>query len=406
MSPKIDIHEYQKRYEWTVRHLNHPEGGNPASENNRKLILKFDEYCTLDHLSLPRRAKLINALNFFAKNYLRKDFDKVTREDLKAAIMKVEQNDRYSVWTKQSYRAIVKKFFKWLVQGDDCKTEKEYPPIVSWISTTIKAKDKPRVQASEILTEEEVQQLIDAAINTRDKCFVAMLYELGARISEIGNLKYKDITKDAYGYVVDLSGKTGHRTPLLITSSPYITQWLNEHPTKKADDPLWMMHGENKRMLYGALRMLVTRLVKRVGIIKRVHLHLFRHSRVTHALANGEMSEAQAEIYFGWIPGTKMMAEYSHLVSKDVNDARKKFLGLVPKEREDNKIRKCPFCDTINAVGDIVCRRCNNPIDKQKILEIQENNKEKDEMLKKISDQLPTLMKIVKYAEEHPEILK
>jgi len=378
MNPKIDIHEYEKRYEWTVKQLDQPERGKPISKSNKRLILDFDKFCVLDHLSLPRRAKLINSLNFFARHYLKKDFDKATKEDLKDAIMLVEERNDYSVWTKQSYRAITKKFFKWIVQGDECKIIKEYPEIVSWISTTIKAKDKPKVQASDILTEDEVHKLIDVAEYTRDKCFVAMLYELGARVSEIGNLRYGDITKDKFGYVVDLSGKTGHRTPLLITSSPYITAWLNEHPTKKSESPLWVMIGsrdKEKKMVYGTLRALIKRLVKKTEIKKRVHPHLFRHSRVTHALANGEMSEAQAEIYFGWIPGTKMMAEYSHLVSKDVNDARKKFLGLVPKEEEKTNFKKCLICDTINSKKDVYCMKCFNPLDKGKLLELHESDK-------------------------------
>ena len=45
------------------------------------------------------------------------------------------------------------------------------------------------------------------------------LYELGARIGELGNLKVGDVSQDQYGFVMDLSGKTGHRTPRIILSS-------------------------------------------------------------------------------------------------------------------------------------------------------------------------------------------
>ena len=98
--------------------------------------------------------------------------DKKAIEDV---LFKIDSREDYSPWTKQSYRAIIKKFFKWLVQGDEYKIILEYPPIVNWINTNIKKKDKPRVRASDLLTEPEVKRLIDAAEHARDKAFVSMI---------------------------------------------------------------------------------------------------------------------------------------------------------------------------------------------------------------------------------------
>jgi hypothetical protein len=75
MSPNPDIHQYDRRYESTLNQLEHPEKGKPISERNRKLIMDFDQFNVLDHLSVPRRIKLISALNIFAKEYLKKDFE-------------------------------------------------------------------------------------------------------------------------------------------------------------------------------------------------------------------------------------------------------------------------------------------------------------------------------------------
>ena len=77
------------------------------------------------------------------------------------------------------------------------------------------------------------------AEHSRDRAFVSMLYELGARIGEVGSLRIKELARDKHGYIVDLEGKTGHRTPRIVISDPYITYWLNVHPLKnKADAPL------------------------------------------------------------------------------------------------------------------------------------------------------------------------
>ena len=61
------------------------------------------------------------------------------------------------------------------------------------------------------------------AVQPRDKAFISMLYELGARIGEIGNLRVKDVVKDKYSFIVNLRGKTGQRTPRIVISDPHVT---------------------------------------------------------------------------------------------------------------------------------------------------------------------------------------
>ena len=64
---------------------------------------------------------------------------------------------------------------------------------------------------------------MDVAEHPRDKAFVSMLYELGARIGEIGALSIKDMTRDRYGYLIDLEGKTAR---LRIENSKNKEPWV------------------------------------------------------------------------------------------------------------------------------------------------------------------------------------
>ncbi len=228
---------------------------------------------------------------------MKKNFDKATKDDLKNIVIKIDSREDCSPWTKHSYKVILKKFYKWLSCGDEYKTIMEYPKIISWLRCGLKRKDQPKIKASDILTEAEVKRMLDAAEHPRDKAFISMLYELGARIGEIGGLSINEVTRDKFGYIVDLEGKTGHRTPRIVISDPYITNWLNMHPLKeKPDAPLWVMIGsrdKDKRMEYTAFRALIGRLVEKAGIKKRVYHHLFRHTRVTHLLINRQINEAR-----------------------------------------------------------------------------------------------------------------
>ncbi|GAF89381.1 unnamed protein product, partial [marine sediment metagenome] len=249
MNPKLDIHDYEKRYKSSLCTLEKSE----ISNKNKELIQNFDRACALENLSISRRIRIIGTLNTISK-FLDVDFDKASKDDLKNVVLKIDTKKEWSIATKHTYKAIIKKFYKWLAYGDEYKDFQDYPEIISWMKVSIKSKDQPRINASDILTELEIEKLINVAEHPRDKAFISMLYELGARIGEIGSLRIKDVSRDKYSFIIDLSGKTGHRTPRIVISDPHLSSWLNIHPFKNNPNaPLWIMLGnrnKNERMRY------------------------------------------------------------------------------------------------------------------------------------------------------------
>lgn len=396
MDPKKDIHDYNKRLELLKKRF---EKSN-ISEKNKELITRFDRACFMEGLSKPRRIKLSESLLILAKNYLKKDFDSATKEDIKNVVMQIDSRDDFSPWTKQSYKVILKKFYKWQVFGDEYKERMDYPAIISWLRCTLKKKDQPKIKASDILTEAEVKKLIDSAEHIRDKAFVSMIYELGARIGEIGGLNIKDVARDKYGYIVDLDGKTGHRTPRIVVSDPYLTNWLNSHPLKeKPTAPLWVMIGKRdkgQRMEYATFRALVQRLVEKADIKKRVYPHLFRHTRVTHLLINKQINEAQAKVYFGWVPNSTMLSEYSHLISSDVNEAILAMHGIKTENQKESllKPKQCPRCETINSKDARFCQKCGSVLDVNTALELDDQRSKGDDLMSELVKD-PEIQKIL-----------
>jgi integrase/recombinase XerD len=396
MTPKNDIHKYSQSLELVKKRLDTV----PISDKNRELIGKFDRACFMEALSKPRRIKIIGTLIILAKDYLKKDFDKATKEDIRDIVIRIESREDCSPWTKQSYKVIIKKLYKWLRYGDEYFRKKEYPTIVSWMGTNLKKKDKPKIKAADILTEEEIKRLIDVAEHIRDKAFISMLYELGARIGEIGGLSIKDVARDKYGYIVDLEGKTGHRTPRIVVSDPYLTNWINSHPLKdKPDAPLWIMIGnrvKGERMEYPAFRALVQRLVEKANIKKRVYPHLFRHTRATHLLINKQINESQAKVYFGWVPNSNMLSEYSHLISSDVNDAILKMHGIKKDNDRESllKPKQCPRCETINSSDSRFCQKCGSVLDVNTALELDDERSKGDDLMAELVKN-PEIQKIL-----------
>jgi len=385
---KIDIHNYDRRYESTKNSVKNA----PISDRNKELILDFERNCFLkEATSKPRRIKLMNVLTILARDYAKCDFDSMDRKAVEEVVFTIDSRDDFSPWTMQSYRAIIKKFFKWLHQGEDYKNILEYPKIVNWIKTSIKKKDKPKVQASDLLTEDEVKKLINVADHPRNKAFIAMIYELGARIGEMGGLRIKDVSRDDYSYIVDLSGKTGHRTPRIVIADPYITSWLNVHPLRdKPESPMWVVLDGNRDspMHYSGFRDLIVRLREKAKIKKRLYSHLFRHTRVTHLLLNKEINEAQAKVYFGWTPESSMLSDYSHLISSDVNNAILEIHGIKTKDSTESvlKAKQCPRCSAINSNDARFCQKCSSIIDINTAIELDEKRSKGDEVLDKLME--------------------
>ena len=96
---------------------------------------------------------------------------------------------------------------------------------------------------------------------------------------------------------------------------------------------------------------------KRAGITKPFHPHLFRHSRATHVLATGIMTDAQARRYFGWTPQNTMLGRYAHLTDADAHTALLKENNLAAAQPKPNVLQTitCQRCQTVNIPGASYC---------------------------------------------------
>jgi hypothetical protein len=95
---------------------------------------------------------------------------------------------------------------------------------------------------------------------------------------------------------------------------------------------------EFESMRYDAIRMRLKKISKKAGINKKIHPHLFRHSRCTY-MAN-YLTEAQMNAYFVWVQGSGMPSVYVHLSGRDVDDAVLKANGVIGKGMSITNVQK------------------------------------------------------------------
>jgi site-specific recombinase XerD len=159
----------------------------------------------------PERAKITKCLRLVQKadEILKKDLKTITDKDVISYFGWLERTG-YSEWTKLDFKTELKKFLRWVYNG-------EPPKFVNQMKCSIKNKNKLLPQ--EVITEQEAINLIKSAGSIRNKALISILYESGCRIGEILTLKMKHVVFDEYGCLMNVNGKTGVRQVRIISSN-------------------------------------------------------------------------------------------------------------------------------------------------------------------------------------------
>ncbi len=374
----FEVHKSMKNFEQSCARV---EKDDEVSPENKKLILSFSKMRLAKGSSRLRVVKCMYGLRFLS-HWLKMPFEQATKNDLIELIGEIERQD-YAENSKYDFKVILKMFYKWLKGNDET-----FPPEISWL--------KPRLNnhahklPEELLTQDEVLKMAEAADNPRDKALILVLYESGCRIGEILTLKLKNVIFDQYGAVLRVTGKTGDRRVRIISSAAILASWVNSHPYANQPEAMLLpalarnKMNEQRVMSHASMYKMLKIMAEKAGIRKRIHPHLFRHSRAT-AMAS-KMTEAQMKEYFGWVQGSDMAATYVHLSGRDVDNTLLKMHGLVKEESQSESkmaIRPCPRCKENNSPTSKFCTRCGSPVDGL-MAQIDHDRKASDEVMNKL----------------------
>jgi integrase len=378
----VDIHDYDRRVFLSTRKV---EDCPLISEANKKAIFSFIDDCRTRNISKARLDFYLNRLYLIAQ-WCKKDFKDLCKDDMKVLVSKINSRD-YTENTKMDYRLTLKTFFRF-IRGIEARGV--YPEEVRWIPINTGGSHKKLPE--DLLTQEDVESMINHAEHPRDKAFIATLYETGCRIGELASLQIKSVTIDKYGVIIVVTGKTGMRRVRMISYASYLSIWLSMHPDRNDPQaPLWVVIGTTKgiakkklkgykfnwsyALRYNAMSKILERAATKAGITKPINPHHFRHSRATK-LANS-LTEAQLKEFFGWTQSSDMASVYVHLSGRDVDDALLKLYGLKEKapEEEHDKPTRCPRCSEINPPNFKFCGKCGMALDLKAVMEKEDKMK-------------------------------
>lgn len=258
--------------------------------------------------------------------------------------------------------------------------------------TKVRGRSKRKLR-EELITEAELTAMIKACAHPRDAAIIALLSDSGCRVGELVKLQVKHITFNEDGAIVRYpDGKTGPGEDLIVDACSYMRIWLSAH--EYADNPeaplFYSLRGkyidpkikkserilpENRKLIpldEDGVRQQIRNIAKKAGIKRRIHPHLFRHTRATECALN--MQESLMNIKFRWSPNSQTARVYTHVNEKDVQKVIRKMAGIKDTEEEVKAVEpvKCARCKEINSHRAEYCYKCGYPLSAGAIARMEE----------------------------------
>jgi len=216
----------------------------------------------------------VHALKEFAA-YYRKPPDRLGPKEISQFQLHLLRDRKLATRTVMQRVAAVRFFFVHTLK-------RFYPP------NTFRYPKSPR-RLPIILSQEEVQRMIDAATSLLHRALLMTLYSTGMRRAEVTRIKVRDI--DSQRMVVHIKqGKGGKDRDVPL--SPKLLETLREYWRWKKPQ-VYLFPGEAKQGSNGehltpkAVYLACKGAARRAGIQKKVGPHTLRHSFATHLLESG-----------------------------------------------------------------------------------------------------------------------
>ncbi|MBT8507424.1 hypothetical protein AZH53_03140 [Methanomicrobiaceae archaeon CYW5] len=276
-------------------------------------------------------------------------------ESLRVAIK--EDGTKYSQNTIADFIRVTKRYYLWLIENNKIDV-----PIAKIKNIKCTRYNYTTKTEEDILTEEEVQQLIHTPRSIQYKALLGVAYEGGFRIHEIGQLQWKDVRFMEGRVRIYTDGKTGKlRKVPIIAYAQYLAEWKSIYPGNPEGENFVFLNKHNQPLYYQSFAKTFRQFAKDAGIERKVSTHILRHSRITHCLRQNYNPVYVALTFWGNI-NTSMLKTYTHLSDDDVERQFARLAGVDIPELADKSDALAPVqcyqCGQINPPGTEYCSRC------------------------------------------------
>ncbi len=170
--------------------------------------------------------------------------------------------------TNQSLQAI--NFFCWNVLGYQGKIDVKFAKTPSKLPV--------------VLSRDEIQTILEAIANEKHKLMIALAYAGGLRVSEIVDMKIKDI--NLAQLTIHIKGAKGNKDRITVLPEKLVENINNFMAHRDFNDYVFASERGGKLTTRTA-QIIFEKALKKAGIRKEASFHCLRHSFATHLLENG-----------------------------------------------------------------------------------------------------------------------
>jgi integrase len=358
----------------------------------------------------------------------KKYFREMTGEDILLyldSFRKPEASDPLHKWigTYTLKRELIVKFFKWLFHPDIESAKRPHPKAVENVPK-LKRKEQSIYKPTDLWSQEDDLLFLKYCPNKRDRCYHTISRDLSCRPHEILNLRIKDIafkTAGIYQYAeVLVNGKTGSRPIPLISSIPYVKDWLDSHPQRGNPNayliPSLSDRTFGKKMKFSGIYMAYkrykveyfTKLAEidptvspedkqkiRELLKKPWNPYIRRHSALTEKSAI--LKEHVLRQHAGWSGRSQMHLKYIHYFGNESSANLLEAYGILPKGQQIDQLRpkQCPNCSEPNKPESKFCAKCRMVLTYDAYSETLENQEEKENELQSVKERMSNIEKLL-----------
>lgn len=201
-------------------------------------------------------------------SFIKKDFEKLNVNQIRKFLLK-KQEKGYAPQTVNLYLNAIKFFYREIIKSAQkidlkfAKTTKRLPVVLS---------------------RKEIKKIIESIENKKHKLLISLSYGSGLRISEIINLKVKDINIEEL--TIHIKQSKGKRDRITIFPEK-LKKDINLLTSLKDSNDYIFESNRDGKLSTGSLQQIFKKALRLSRIKKQATFHSLRHSFATHLLENG-----------------------------------------------------------------------------------------------------------------------
>lgn len=259
---------------------------------------KISKECKRRRLSPRTTQTYLHCIHKFL-NWAKKDLQFISKKDVRLFLEHLSERNLSGSTMNTSHMAI-----RFLFEN---VLEKRM-----WID--IKYSKVPK-KLPEVLSKEEISKLIDSVKNPKHVLMISLMYSAGLRVSELINLKIKDLDFEKnFGFV--RNGKGG-KDRIFILSKNFISPAKRIIKLENLGRKDYLFQSNRKKKYsVRSLQKIVDKAAINCKLGRKIHPHTLRHSFATHLIENGYALENVQSLLGHKSPETTMV--YTHIASPNL----------------------------------------------------------------------------------------